>query len=320
MKVTPNMLDESLRNMYWPMKLTAVLLSHEWTLKLFNKPAIKSRGANIDGLHCAEQLIPSQNGGPDIRVRIFKPLDATEPLPGLLYLHGGGYTIGTPEFYLDIVQKFIKAKPCVIIAPDYRKALEAPYPAAFNDCYDTLLWMRDNSDALGIVPDKFIVGGHSAGGGLTAAVTLKARDTKDVAIAFQMPIYPMIDDRQTSDSASNSNAPLWNTKTNNLGWQLYLKDLQQKQMEIPAYAAPARATDYSKLPPTITFVGDLEPFRDETVAYVENLKQAGVSVEFELFKGCFHGFETVFPEAEISQLAWRYLLNTFSNFVDRYFS
>ena len=218
------------------------------------------------------------------------------------------------------MQKFIKANPCVIIAPDYRKALEAPYPAAFNDCYDTLLWMRDNAVTLGIIPDKFIVGGHSAGGGLTAAVTLKARDTKDVAIAFQMPVYPMIDDRQTSDSASNSNAPLWNSKTNNLGWQLYLKELKQKQVEIPAYAAPARATDYSKLPPTITFVGDLEPFRDETVAYVESLKNAGVPVEFELFKGCFHGFDTVVPEAEISQAAWRYLLNTFSNFVDRYFS
>ena len=98
MKVTPNMLDESLRNMYWPMKLTAVLLSHEWTLKLFNKPAIKSRGANIDGLHCAEQLIPSQNGGPDIRVRIFKPLEHPNHYQDCFIYMGAAIPLVLPNF------------------------------------------------------------------------------------------------------------------------------------------------------------------------------------------------------------------------------
>ena len=82
-----------------------------------------------------------------------------------------------------------------MVAPDYRKALDELYPAALNDCYDTLLWMRDNAESLNIRSEKFAVGGHSAGGGLTAAVTLKVFDTQDVKIAFQMPIYPMIDHR-----------------------------------------------------------------------------------------------------------------------------
>jgi acetyl esterase/lipase len=226
--------------------------------------------------------------------------------------------IGTPESFLEAIEKFITTRPCVIVAPDYRKALEAPYPAAFNDCYDTLLWMKENAGNLGIIPQKFIVGGQSAGGGLTAAVTLKAADTGDVNIAFQLPIYPMIDDRQTTASASDSDAPVWNTKTNTLGWRLYLSDLKKKNELIPPYAAPARATDYTKLPPTITFVGDLEPFRDETIEYVENLKKAAVPVEFELFNGCVHGFEQVAPNAEISKIAWRFLLKAYSDFIDKY--
>jgi acetyl esterase/lipase len=317
MKVTKDMLNEDLKDKYWSMKFAAFMLSKVWVVKLMNRSSA-GKGTNIDELHCEEKYIPSQNGDLDIRIRIFKPLNATDKLPGMLYIHGGGYVIGNPETFLGVIKEFIKAKPCVIIAPDYRKALEAPYPAAFNDCYDTLLWLKENAKELGVIEDKFIVCGHSAGGGLTAAVTLKATDTQDVDIAFQMPIYPMIDDRQITQSASNSNAPVWDSKTNNMGWRLYLKGLKDKNAEIPAYAAPARATDYSKLPPTITFVGDLEPFRDETIEYVENLKKAGIPVEFELYKGCFHGFDTLASEAEISKVAWRFLLNAYGDFVDKY--
>lgn len=319
MKVTKEMLNEDLRAQYRPMKMTAFLLSQVWALKLMNKLSARTKGANVHELHCEEKYIPSRNGGPDIRVRIFKPLNATVELPGMLYLHGGGYMIGTPESFFEVYKSFINKKPCIIIAPDYRKALDAPYPAAFNDCYDTLLWLKENATSIGAVPDKFIVGGHSAGGGLTAAVTLKATDTQDVDIAFQMPIYPMIDDRQNTKSAANSNAPVWDAKANSLGWRYYLKDVKQKHEEIPPYAAPARAADYSKLPPTITYVGDLEPFRDETIAYVENLQDAGIPLAFELYEGCFHGFDTIVPDAEISKTAWRFLLDTYSDFIDKYY-
>ena len=318
MKVTKNMVHEDLRGMYWLLKSTSFLLSQVWLIKLMNKLSARSNGANILELHCEEKYIPSWHGGPNIRVRIFKPLNITGELPGMLYIHGGGYVTGSPESAFDIVKNFINAKPCVVIAPAYRNALEAPYPAALNDCYDTLLWLKENAQTIGVIPDKFIIGGHSAGGGLTAAVALKATDTQDVYIAFQMPIYPMIDDRQITESAS-SDAPVWNAKTNKLGWSLYLQDLEKQNIAIPAYAAPARATDYSKLPPTITFVGDMEPFRDETIEYVENLKRAGVPVAFEMYQGCYHGFDLVVPKAEISKSAWHFLLKTYGNFVDKYF-
>jgi len=318
MKVTKKMLNQELQWKYWTLKFSAFIMSKTWAVNLINMFGVKIEGATIPQLNCEEQYIPSRNGGPDIRVRIFKPLNNSEKLPGMLYIHGGGYMMGSPDSYLNLTKRFIIAEPCVMVAPDYRRALDTPYPAAFDDCYDTLLWMKENAEMLGVIPNKFIVAGHSAGGGLAAAVTLKATDTQDVKIAFQMPIYPMIDDRQNTKSATNNNAPVWNSIANKYAWSQYLKGLKEKNEEIPPYAAAARATDYSKLPPTITFVGDMEPFRDETIEYVENLKKAGVPVDFKVFKGCFHAFEVLVPEAKISKEAWAFVFKSYSDFMDKY--
>lgn len=318
MKVTKDMVNEELKRFYFPLKVLGFLLSQVWAVRLLKLAGERAKGANIEGFHCEERYIPSRtHNDPDIRVRIYKPLNAPNKLPAMLYIHGGGYMLGNPEGFADVIKKFMTTKPCVIVAPDYRKALDAPYPAAFNDCYDSLLWMNDHAEDLGIIADKLIVCGHSAGGGLAAAVTLKATDTKDVNIAFQMPVYPMIDDRGITESSS-SNAPVWNSKSNKLGWSLYLKALKDEGKEIPPYAAPARSTDYSRLPPTITFVGDLEPFRDETIDYVENIKKEGIPVEFELYQGCFHGFDGLAPNTVVGKAVHDFLLGNYSNFVDKY--
>jgi len=255
--------NEELRSLYTPFKMMPYFASRDWGIKLMNYMAGFSNGKEIEGLLNEERYIPSKSGGPDIRVRIFKPLWTEGKLPCLEYIHGGGYILGSPELgpNLDIVRKFIEKRPCVVIAPAYRKSLDAPYPAAFNDCYETLLWAKENADELGIYGDKFMVAGHSGGGGLTAAITIKARDTKDVNIAFQMPFYPMIDDLQNTPSAREMVSE---------GWDSYLKDIKGNGEDIPSYAAAARNKDYSNFPPTITFVGDLEPFKDETIAYVES--------------------------------------------------
>ena len=319
MHISKEMLNEELRRAYYPAKLVTFLLSKPRMVRLVHKLETRLSGKGIDELHCEEKFIPGSKGAHQIRIRIFRPKNILNELPGFLYLHGGGYLIGNPESYLAAIHKFIKTKPCVIVTPDYRKAIDAPYPAALDDCYDTLLWMKENAEMLGIIPDKFVVGGHSAGGGLTAAVSLKARDTQDVQIAFQMPIYPMIDDRQNTDSAQNCDAPAWNSKTNQLGWHEYLKDLKNKNLDIPIYAAAARAADYAGLPPTITFVGNLEPFRDETINYVENLKNGAVPVRFRLFEGVFHGFDIIAPNAGVSKAAWEFVLRSFSEYIDNYF-
>lgn len=276
------------------------------------------KGKNIDGLQCEERYIPSCDGECQIRVRVFRPKNCTENLPVMLYIHGGGYISGIPEMSLDIIERFIETKPCVVVAPDYRKALTKPFPAGFNDCYDVLLWANTNADKLGAYNDRFIIAGHSAGGGLTAAVTLKARDTQDVHIAFQLPIYPMIDDRQTTDSACNNNAPVWNTNTNNMAWGLYLKSYKESGTEISPYAAAARNKDYTDFPPTITFVGSIEPFCDETISYVDALKKQGVEVAFKLYEGCFHGFDMLASKSNVAKDAVNFTYLKYAEFYDKY--
>jgi acetyl esterase/lipase len=179
--------------------------------------------------------------------------------------------------------------------------------------------MKGNASALGIRGDQLMVGGESAGGGLSAALTLYARDKGEVAIAFQMPLYPMLDDRMTSETAQDNHAPVWNSKSNANAWKLYLGELFGTP-KVPSYAAPARATNYRGLPPAVTFVGDLEPFRDETIQYVENLRIAGVPVDFKIFQGCYHGFEQICPNAKVSKQAITFLLTAYNHAVENYFT
>lgn len=316
MRVTKEMVDKDLRGSYVAGRIMARSFHTAWfSLLVFRFSKAVLQGKNIRGLDCEELSIASRNGGAPIRVRVYRPATSTGPLPVMLYLHGGGYVHGVPEQFGPSIKGFIEAEPCIIVAPDYRKALESPYPAAFDDCYDTLLWIRDHAASIGGRTDGFIVSGHSAGGGLAAAVSLKATDTGEVKIAFQMPLYPMIDDRQNSASAVGNDAPVWDEDANRLAWSRYLDGV----MDVTSYAAPARCTDYAKLPPTITYVGSLEPFRDETKIYVENLRRADIPVEFEIFDGAFHGFDVMVPDAPISKRANRFLMENFQKFARRYF-
>jgi acetyl esterase/lipase len=275
------------------------------------------KGKDVEGLDCSEVWV-SRKDGSKIRVRIYKPLHLEKAVPGVLWIHGGGYAQGVPEMSGSMYKRLIETSACVIVAPDYRLAIDAPYPAAFDDCYEVLLWMKDHAQELGIRNDQLMVGGESAGGGLTAALTLYARDKGEVNIAFQMPLYPMIDDRMMTESARENNAYVWNSDTNRWAWKLYLGELFGK--DVPSYAAAARAADYRNLPPTVTFVGDIEPFRDETIRYVENLRRAGGSVDFKMYKGAYHGFDIIHPKAKISQAATDFLMNSFKHAAEHFFA
>lgn len=284
--------------------------------RLLAKVSRLAAGRNIAGLDCGEIHIARRSGGGSIRTRIYRPKAADAKLPVLLYLHGGGYFFGTPEAFAPMIERFIATRPCIVVSPDYRKSFDAPYPAAIDDCYDTLLWIRDHIAEYGGDPQRILAGGHSAGGGLTAALSLRARDRGEVKIAYQMPIYPMIDDRMQHPSAIGNTAPWWNSKTNALGWQLYLADLHRSGAQIPSDAAPARATDYRNLPPTMTLVGELDPFRDETIAYVEHLQSAGVPVSFKRYDGCFHAFDMVASSSEPGADALKFTLDCFATALD----
>jgi len=254
--------------------------------------------------------------GSKLRICIYTPLERKENVPGTLWIHGGGYSIGAPEQDDIMILRFVKASGCVLVSPDYTLSLEKPYPAALDDCYTTLLWLRDNGAEYGMRPDQIFVGGESAGGGLAAAVTLLARDKGEVSIAYQMLVYPMLDDRLTGSSTDND-APLWYSAANTASWKLYLGDLYGKT-DIPIYAAPARTEDYSGLPPTCSLVGSIEPFYDETVAYIKNLEKCGIPVNFKVFEGCFHAFDRMCPEAGISKDAISFLTDNFMYAVENY--
>ncbi len=276
----------------------------------------RANGQEIPGLDCDEHMIDSLDEGVQVRTRIYRPPSPGRegPLPGVLFLHGGGFAMGSPETFASTFKALIGTRDCVVVAPDYRKSVEVPYPAALHDCYGALLWMKKNAAELGIREDQLIVVGGSAGGGLTASVTLMARDRGDVRVAYQMPLYPMIDDRMTSDSMRENNAPLWSIKHNRVAWGLYLGGLSGD--DVPKYAAAARETDYSGLPPTATFVGELDPFHDETLAYVEGLRAAGVPVECRVFEGCYHGFDLLVEGTTPAREADAYFRERFAAAVD----
>ncbi|TCW37839.1 acetyl esterase/lipase [Laceyella sacchari] len=246
----------------------------------------------------------------EIMVKVYEPANRPDtPLPGLLYIHGGGYVLGHPDRDDINCEITVLEVNCVVVSVDYRLAPEHPYPAAIEDCYAALKWMADSAAELSIDKKRIAVGGGSAGGGLTAAVTLMARDKGGPAICFQMPLYPMIDNRNTSPSSREITSPkaVWNRDHNIAAWKMYLGE--HASGEVSPYAAPIHADNFKGLPPTYTCVGQLDPFRDETIEYVSRLVEAGVDVEFHLYPGCFHGFEVFAPEAEVSKRAGMEYMN-----------
>ena len=238
-------------------------------------------------------------GDHTVRLLILRPLERSDkPAPGVLWVHGGGYQSGSAKDIfatraLSLVVKF----GAVLVAPNYRLSKKHPYPAALHDCWAALLYLKEHAEELGVRSDQLMVGGESAGGGMAAALCMLARDRGEVNIAFQMPLYPMLDDRDTPSSADN-HAPNWNSKRNRKAWKRYLREAYGTDL-VSCYAAPARREDYSGLPPCYTFVGDIEPFYCETVDYVRHLQEAGIRAAVDVYPGWFHAYDLFFPAKKI---------------------
>ncbi len=250
----------------------------------------------------------------DMDCIVIRPDQAGAPVPGILWIHGGGYVLGMAGMVHMSCGKLLARKyGAVVISPEYRLAKEAPYPAALEDCYAALKYMRDNADELGIDRRRIVVGGESAGGGLAAAVCLYARDRGDVRIFMQIPLYPMIDCADTASSRDN-HGRVWNTKRNHWGWRHYLGGLYGTE-EVPPYASPARETDYRNLPPCYTFVSDGEPFYQETLDYVRNLQEAGVKASCDVYHGNVHAFDMLCPWLRTSRAAKKKLCQVYDAWI-----
>ena len=232
---------------------------------------------------------------------------------------GGGYATGSPKQSKTFINDFVLKNKCTVISPDYTLSTSKPFPAALNDCYAALKWLKDNSKMLNVRSNQIFVGGNSAGGGLAAALTIYARDIGEVNIAFQIPLYPMLDDRMKTDSSKNNDAPIWNTKSNVIAWKLYLSDKYETN-EVSTYAAPYRLKNFNNLPPAFTYVGSIDPFLDETVEYMEKLKAAGSEVSYIIFDGCFHSFDTLAKKTSPSKRAREMLLAQLADAQKKYYS
>lgn len=233
------------------------------------------------------------SGGAKLKLLVLIPSDGGRTdRPGVLWLHGGGYKTGMAGMaHISRARDLVRRYGAVVVSPAYRLAGRAPYPAALLDCHRALLYLRRHASELGVRSDQLMVGGESAGGGLAAALCMFEKDTGGVKVAFQMPLYPMLDCRDTVTSRDN-HSPVWNTRRNRAAWRKYLRGTEG---EAPCYASPARRSDCSGLPPAYTFVSTAEPFYAETLDYIHSLKNAGVEARADVYPGLFHAFDMLLP-------------------------
>ena len=232
-----------------------------------------------------------------VRVWLFRPAAGSGTTPGLLWIHGGGYLIGSPGQDVELCRRYARELGATVASVDYRLAPEHQYPAALDDCYAALLWL---AGLPGVDRSRIAIGGASAGGGLAAALTQMAHDRGEVQVAAQLLTYPMLDDRTSQRTdAMKPGMRLWDKGSNRFGWAAYLGNAD------PAVAVPARRDDLRGLPPAWVGVGTLDLFHDEDLAYAERLRAAGVPCEVELVPGAFHGFDGMAPKAEVSRAFFR---------------
>lgn len=229
-----------------------------------------------------------------MRVRVYSPPTASRG--SVLYLHGGGLVLGTIEGYAARCAAWAAGTGCEVVVPDYRLAPEHPYPAAIDDAMTALAWCATRGDDIGPIG----VAGDSAGGGLAAAVALRNREDAVAPLAFQVLVYPMLDDRTVGPDARYASPFVsWSFADNAISWRAYLDNAPA-----PSDAAPARADDLAGLPPTYVDTGTLDIFHDEDVAYARRLLAAGVEVEAHIWNGAPHGFDVVAPRSALGRAAW----------------
>ncbi|MEU7828619.1 MULTISPECIES: alpha/beta hydrolase [unclassified Nonomuraea] len=277
-------------------------------------PAPTDEELSLGGAYTVEErTVP----GPDITLIICRPRASAQPAPVLYWIHGGGMIMGSARDNLTDIVTIAQQVGAAVVAVEYRLAPETPHPGPVEDCYAGLTWTAQHADDLGLDADRIMVFGQSAGGGLAAAVTLLARDRGGPALAGQLLLCPMLDDRDATPSTHQlADAPLWNRTLNNLGWRALLGE-NYGRPDVSPYAAPARAHDLSGLPPTFIDVGSADLFRDEDVDYANRIWQAGGDAELHVWAGAFHGSDGLAPHAAISRSAATERLNWLHRQLDR---
>jgi acetyl esterase len=234
----------------------------------------------------SERDIPGPDGDA-LRLRIYRPGGAG-PHPALLYLFGGGWTLGTIDTADGICRALTNAVGCVTVAVGYRLAPEHKFPAAVHDCHAAARWVADHAAELGVDPARLAVGGDSAGGNLAAALTLLARERGGPALVHQLLVYPNTEyGADTASMREGTDPLLFNRTSVDWYWGHYLATPADGHNPL---ASPLRAPDLAGLPPATVITAEYDPLRDEGEAYAERLRAAGVPVELTRYPGMVHGF------------------------------
>ncbi|WP_030817086.1 alpha/beta hydrolase [Streptomyces sp. NRRL F-2799] len=253
-----------------------------------------------------DREVPGPPGAPDVSLYICRPADAPPGarLPVIYYVHGGGMILGTNRAGVDApLSLALDLGGAVVVSVEYRLAPEHPHPAPVEDVYAGLLWTAEHAKELGGDPERIVLAGASAGGGLAAAVALILRDRQGPPVLGQLLRYPMLDDRNDTPSGHQmAGVGVWDRTANETGWNALLGE-RRGGPDVSPYAAPARATDLSGLPPAFLDVGSAETFRDEVVEYASRIWRSGGVAELHVWPGGFHGFDAFAPEAAVSKAA-----------------
>jgi len=266
-----------------------------------NMNALMVAGYKAKAIHQAEGVVIENNeiqaNERTLSVRIYYP-DKKERYTNtaVVFIHGGAMVYGTPEMNDEISIEIVRRTGAVVVGPDYTLGCYEPYPAAVEDCYAALLWTAQEYK-----PNRLAVMGNSAGGGLCMSTALLARERKTPKLDFIMPLCPMLDYRANSASNRQIQDPrVWNGISNRIFWDMYLGDLQEN---VPSFASAFMEQDLTGLPPVYMAIGQLDPFRTETLEFAERLSQAGVLTELHLYPGVYHGFagSSAVPDTNIGK-------------------
>ncbi|MFI6082038.1 alpha/beta hydrolase [Streptomyces sp. NPDC051217] len=263
---------------------------------------LRDRGA----FEVSERSVPGPGSVPEVPLLIARPAGLEHGAPVIYHVHGGGMIGGTNRAGMEVIlREWAEPLELVVVSVDYRLAPEHPYPAGVEDCYAGLVWVSRHAHEIGGDPERIVVAGASAGGGLTAALALMARDRKGPHLLGQVVMCPMLDDRNDSPSAVQmAGLGVWDRDANAVGWSSLLGE-ERGGADVSPYAAPARATDLSGLAPAFIDAGSAETYRDEAVAYATRIWQSGGEAELHIWAGGFHGFDQLAQEAAVSREARR---------------